>query len=80
MFHQDRSDRFKGYPEINILSVGDPSLDTAGIIGTSIDMSVIIEKAIVPFRSAEEGGVESVSILEALHGVDRKHRMSQRGM
>ena len=62
------------------MSVGYPSLDTAGIIGTSIDMPVIIEKAIVPFRSAEEGGVESVSILEAFHGVDRKHRMSQRGM
>ena len=52
LFHQDGSNRFEGDTEINILPVRDAALYASGMIRVRVDVSVVIEETVVPFRSA----------------------------
>ena len=51
LFHQDSGNRFKSDTEINILPVRDTSLYAAGMVCMSVDVPVVIEKTVVPFRA-----------------------------
>ena len=51
LFHQDGGDRFEGNTEINILPVRDTSLYATGMIRMGVDVSVVVEETVVPFRA-----------------------------
>ena len=51
LFHQQRGNRFEHYTEINILPVRDTSLYATGMIRTGVDVSVVVEETVVPFRA-----------------------------
>ena len=51
LFHQDSGNRFKSDTEINILTVRDTSLYATGMIRMGVDVSVVVEETVVPFRA-----------------------------
>ena len=76
LLHEDGGNRLERYPEVDVLPIGDTSLDAARMVRAGADLSVVIEENIVAIRTVITSRLETIAILKALHGVDGQHGMA----
>ena len=51
LFHEYGCHRFEGHAEVDVLSVADAALNTAGMVGVRFDAPVVVEEYVVLFRA-----------------------------
>ena len=76
LLHQDGGNRLERYPEVDVLPIGDATLDAARMVRAGADLSVVIEENIVAIGTVIARCLETVAILKAFHGVDGQHGMA----
>lgn len=80
LLHQQGSNRFEYYTEVNILSVTDSSLNTSGVVGMRFNPSVVVEEYVVLLGAFHLQSLESFSIFEGFGGIDTEHGVAQGGV
>ena len=76
LLHEDGSHGLERYPEVDVLPIGDATLDAARMVRAGTDPSVIVEEDVVAVGAVITRCLETVAILKALHGVDGQHGMA----
>ena len=77
LFGENGGYRFESHPEIDVLTVGDASLDTATIVRAGGYTPVFVDKHIVLLGTSGSDAVEARSIFESLDRIDAEHGMAQ---
>src|SRR6266699_2077316 len=76
---RDRRRRLKGDAKINILTVGDPPLDSAGEICARADMTTALLEGVIMFRPAHARRGKSRTDFETFGGGQTQHRFGEIG-
>lgn len=66
-------------PEVDVLAVGNPALDSPAPVGGSTEFAILDFEGVVMLASGNFGTFESRSDLETLGSGNREHSMGQFG-
>ena len=70
LFHEYGCHRFEGHAEVDVLSVADAALNTAGMVGVRLDAPVVVEEYVVLFRALHFQSFESFAVFECFGSVN----------
>ena len=77
LLHEYGGHRLESYAEVDVLSVTDAALNTAGVVGMRFDASVVIKEHVVLFGTFHLQTLESFAVFKCLCGIDTEHAGSK---